>query len=151
MILDVIGNWRECVGVDSRLWPGFLFISEQFQPSMKDGRYEFAGGTGYANVESYRTGPAAERKFEAHRKHIDIQYILAGEEMIQWAPITDLGVVTPYSEEKDAGFWESRSPVTQLVLTAGRFAVFFPSDAHKPGCHLSGPAAVRKIVAKIRL
>lgn len=151
MIIDTIDNWREYAQGDPRLRPGFVFITETFEPSMKDGRYDLPDGAGYANVESYQTRPAAEGKFEAHRKYADIQYLLTGAEVIEWSPLSGLEVVDPYGEQRDAGFYRASGDVTCLVLTPRRFAVFFPPDAHKPGCAIAEPVDVRKIIAKIRL
>jgi len=151
MIIDAIENWRQYALNDPQLRPGFEFITATFNDTMEDGRYDLPGDAGYVNVESYDTSPADERKFEAHRKHIDIQYVLAGEEIIQWAPVPELAVVEAYSEDRDAGFYRNTGSATGLFLPPRRFAVFYPSDAHKPGCSIAGPVRVRKIIAKIRL
>ena len=37
-----------------------------------------------------------------------------------------------------------------LTMTPGSFAVFFPSDVHRPGCLLDQSATVRKVVIKVR-
>ncbi|MEW6357874.1 MAG: YhcH/YjgK/YiaL family protein [Planctomycetota bacterium] len=151
MIIDELGNWRNYVCLHPGLEEGFTFLVKTFNKSMQDGRYELAGGRGYANVESYRTFRAEGRRFEAHRKYADIQTVVSGEEIIEWAPVPALDVVEVYSEDRDAAFYQGAGGITRLHLTAGRFAIFFPSDAHKPGCSVDGPRDVRKIVVKIKL
>ena len=47
-----------------------------------DGKYEIAGDEIFASVMTYTTAPENEKKFELHRKYIDIQYIISGEEII---------------------------------------------------------------------
>jgi len=150
MIIDQIENWRDYVCLHPGLEAGFRFIAETFGEPMEDGRYELSGG-GYANVESYRSAPAEERKFEAHRKYVDIQVVVSGEEIIEWSPLSALDVEEDYQEERDAGFYRGVAGVTPVRLGPGRFAVFFPGDGHKPGCCVGEPVDVRKIVAKIRL
>ncbi|NOZ20217.1 MAG: DUF386 domain-containing protein [Planctomycetes bacterium] len=151
MIIDLIENWRDCVCLLPGLEAGFRFIAETFSASMGDGRYELPDGQGYVNLESYRTLPAAERRFEAHRKYADIQVVASGEEMIEWLPVSMLDVEEAHSEDRDAGFYRGAGDATRLHLVPGCFVVFFPGDGHKPGCCVAGPMDVRKIVAKVRL
>lgn len=43
-------------------------------------------------------------------------------------------MMTPYSDENDVIFYHSAECISPLILTPGMFAVFYPSDAHRPGC-----------------
>jgi YhcH/YjgK/YiaL family protein len=99
---------------------------------------------------SYSTEPAHERMLETHRRFTDLQLILAGREMIQWAPMTGLEMAIPCDDEKDLAFWKD-APSTDLVLGPGQFAIFLPDDAHKPNCSIDPgtPVAMKKLVVKI--
>jgi YhcH/YjgK/YiaL family protein len=35
-------------------------------------------------------------------------------------------------------------------MNPGDFAIFFPSDVHRPACEVSGPETIRKVVVKVR-
>jgi YhcH/YjgK/YiaL family protein len=43
----------------------------------------------FYNVSQYETKLTGEVKFEAHRRYIDIQYMLEGQEMMGYANIED--------------------------------------------------------------
>ncbi len=150
MIADLLTASDLYLSVHPRLAAGFQFLRQQ-TADVKDGRYELDGDKLFALVQSYATTPAAERKLEHHRKYADIQFLLAGEEMIEYAPLGSLPVDTPYTEAKDYGLVRDPAAPSKLVLQPGSWAIFFPQDAHKPGCALSAPAAVRKIVVKVLL
>lgn len=55
-----------------------------------------------------------------------------------------------YDEHDDFCLLKTPEPVSSIALHAGELAIFAPEDAHKPGCTLSEPAHVRKIVVKVR-
>ncbi len=98
--------------------------------------------------QSYTTKPDEEKKLEVHRKFIDIQFLAKGEEKIGFGHVSDFAIKVPYDETKDAEFLEG-NPQESLILHANEFAVFFPEDAHKPGCIAGTPCDVQKIVVKI--
>lgn len=151
MILDKIENWDKYFDSGSKIYNGIKFIVEQFNESIQDGRYEIKGSDIYAMVQSYMTDAAENKKLESHRRYIDIQYIVSGKEVLGWLPTEGLKVMTPYSEENDVVFYHNFDCMSQLVLTPGMFAVFYPSDAHRPGCFLDKPEPVRKIVIKVKI
>jgi len=88
-------------------------------------------------------------RWEAHRRYIDIQYLVSGIERIGYTPVANLALTTPYDEDKDVAFYQGHGDI--LTLEPGMFAVFFPHDAHMPMlCEAGGsPKQVRKIVVKI--
>ena len=84
-------------------------------------------------------------RLEFHRRYIDIQVAIAGSEAIGWRPLGDChSIVEPYLSERDIGFCGDR-PETWLA-PPGRFAAFFPDDAHAP---LAGQGPLRKAVVKV--
>lgn len=106
----------------------------------------------FVMVQGYTTEPRESCRFEAHRRYIDIQLMLAGEEIIEIAPLDTLEVDTPFEPDRDVGFFKTpAAPCTQLVLRPGDFAIFFPEDAHMPKVRVSAPCPLRKAVVKIDL
>jgi biofilm protein TabA len=91
--------------------------------------------------------------FEGHRRYIDLQYVVRGEEALGWAPTERATVVRPYNEERD--MWLGTVPVadiTMVRLSAGQLAVLYPSDAHAPGRSATGASTpVKKIVVKVAI
>ena len=150
MIVDIIGNRGLYRSLQRGLQLGFDYL-EAFDPSIADGRYEVDGDRVFALVQSYDTAPATEKKFETHRRHIDIQYIVSGRERILHLPFAGMVVKTPYDDERDVIFYEDPPASSSILLGPGDFAVFHPADAHKGGCMAGGREAVRKVVIKVRV
>ena len=44
--------------------------------------------------------------YEAHRKHIDVHYIMEGIEKIATADVKNLQEKVPFDKDKDIGFYE---------------------------------------------
>ena len=122
-----------------------------WNPALPDGRHPIDGDRVFALVSSYATGPSTEKRFEAHRRHADVQWIASGAERILYTTAAGLIVAEPYSDESDILFFEDPKVSTSLLLNAGDAAVFLPRDAHKPGCMAGARHDVRKVVVKIRL
>lgn len=151
MIMDKIENWNLYLLKKSNLYLGAEFILKQVNGGIKDGRYEIKGNDIYAMVQSYMTDAAENKKLESHRCYIDMQYIVSGTEVMGWLHTNGLKIMTPYSEENDVIFYHNSKYMSQLVLTEGMFAVFYPDDAHRPGCFLDKPEPARKIVVKVKI
>ena len=106
------------------------------------GKTELDHGAFYS-VSDTKLSKKEERRFEYHRKFIDIQYIVDGVEEMEYADINALPEGS-FNEGSDIGFTNGEG--TALILKSGDFAVFFPEDAHKP---CIGEGVVRKVVVKI--
>lgn len=148
MIVDTLSNRRLYAPLQRGLRLGFEYLAA-FDPSTPDGRYPVDGERVIALVQSYDTGPATERRFETHRRNIDIQFIVAGRERILHVPSAGMEVETPYDAETDAVFYHDPPASSSILLTAGDFAIFHPHDAHKGGCMAGGREPVRKVVVKV--
>jgi YhcH/YjgK/YiaL family protein len=148
MILDRLENAELYFSPKSPLRAGLDFLKKAVAENPSDGRHESADGI-YATVQGYSTAPSPEKLPESHRRYIDIQAVFSGEEVIHWMPVDGMSAEIPYSDEKDIIFYRNAQNGSSLVLRPGLFAVFFPKDAHKPGCRLAGPVEVRKIVVKV--
>lgn len=129
MIIDNIENWNLYFSGKSPLYPGIAFINERACENIADGRYEIKGDGIFAMVQSYHTEAYENKRIENHRKYIDIQYIIAGQEIIGWIPSKGLAVKTPYVEESDVAFYHDTYNCSLFVLKGGMFAVFYTDDA----------------------
>lgn len=154
MILDILPNCPALHGIGQRFVVSMTWLT-QFTPDMADGRYDLDGDNVFALVQSYRTVPEGEKRFESHRKYADIQFIARGEERIFYAPIKQLPeIVRPYSLESDSMLHKdpaSPTTATSLGLVPGSFAIFFPGDGHKPGCVNGTVSDIKKVVIKVRV
>lgn len=116
------------------------------------GKYEISGNDIYASVYEYATDLKENKKPEAHVKYVDIQYIISGAENIGFGVLTDaLAVKEDKLAEKDVIFYQAVPNETDLKLTEGMYAIFFPWDVHRPGCAAGAPGPVRKVVVKVKV
>jgi YhcH/YjgK/YiaL family protein len=147
MIFDSLDNFR-CY---AELHPGFLdiqlFISTTDLAGLATGNYQINDNGAYASVHEYNSRPVKDCFIECHRKYIDVQIIVRGEEKIGFSCKTSCAV-QPYDEEKD--LQKLSGKVDFITMVPGLFAIFFPQDAHEPGV-ISGSQAVpvKKIVCKV--
>ncbi len=111
---------------------------------LASGRYELEDGI-CANVSEYTTKESGI--FEAHRRYIDEQYVVSGEEIVETAPVESLKLTRTYDEEADILFGEGEG--TPHVLRAGQAIVLMPSEAHRPGLCVGWPGTVKKVVFKV--
>jgi YhcH/YjgK/YiaL family protein len=117
--------------------------STQIQPAVK------------AAIAEYTTKLQADAKPETHRRFIDIQIVLAGEELIGWYPDGSLKVSEPYDTERDVEFYTQAQVLVRdclLSMKPGYFTIFYPWDVHMPQvCVDDKPAKVKKLVYKIAI
>ncbi len=133
-------------------YPRIAAFLKSWKPdTLEPGRYDIAGDDAYALLQHYETAPEQDKKWESHRRHLDIQIVLHGREHIGWADAGGLDVVEPYRDEKDVMFYRDPARSVAVLMEPGSFCVFYPRDAHRPGCHAGEPGSVVKAVVKVRL
>lgn len=150
MIYDRFENIDLYFGKDDKLYCVLQFAAD-FDTSQPDGKYEIEGNDIYAMVMSYDTKPADELKFEAHKKYIDVQLLLAGREFLDVSLDNGLKIDTPYSEEKDVVLFDPAGNCTSVLLEDGNFVILYPHDVHQPGRQITGAESIRKMVIKVRV
>src|SRR3954454_2321826 len=137
----------------SRLHPGFemafdLLRSTPFD-EIKPGRHEVMGNDVVLIFEQIQGKGRAGAKLEAHKKYIDVQYVIpragAIAEDFGWHPTGACTKAGAYDEAKDVTFYEDQ-PKLWLTVQPGQFVVFYPSDAHAP---LACDGEIHKAVVKI--
>lgn len=118
---------------------------------MTDGRMELYDGD-YMNIETGMTKPVEECRWETHRRHLDIQYVVSGAEDVEWAPLL-LGKVEEDRPDNDVYFYAAESIAAGATIhhQEGRFSIFTPEDLHRPLLAPQDPASIRKAVVKVSL
>ena len=117
-------------------------------PQGQTNRVELAGGA-FALEQVYETKPRAEGRFEAHRAYVDLQAVVAGEEMMEVADATQLQVEQDFAPDGDVCFFQDRAGMSQWRVRTGEVAVFFPADAHMPSLAAEKSARIYKTVVKV--
>ncbi|HOI48284.1 MAG TPA: YhcH/YjgK/YiaL family protein [Prolixibacteraceae bacterium] len=115
---------------------------------VEPGRYEIDGKNLFYVVDRYETRDRAVVKPEAHRKYIDIQVVLEGEELMGLTGLEQAEVTVPYNPEKDVEFFTSDNLVYHQATPASYF-VFFPEDVHQPTVKIAESVPVKKLVVKL--
>lgn len=149
MIYDHINNISFYRGLSPDIAVGLDFL-KQVQPDTDVGVYQINPRV-KAIVSEYETKTVNECGYEVHRKNIDIQYLLLGEERIACLPIERLEETKPYSEENDAAFYAADLRAQEMIIGNGYFAIFFPQDGHMPQLCIDEPVPVKKVVVKVRI
>ncbi len=149
MVYDKIDNIETYKGLSEDIYEGLNFLKNA-TPELACGVHEINPRV-KAIVSEYETKPVNENGYEAHRKFIDIQYLLKGTEKNCCLSIEKLKETKPYKEEIDAAFYETDVLVQEMMLGDGYFAIYWPQDAHMPCLSVDGAEKVKKVVVKVEM
>ncbi|MDR2427359.1 MAG: YhcH/YjgK/YiaL family protein [Endomicrobium sp.] len=145
MIIDDLKNINFYSNFNSSIKLALRFIKDNANCFAKEGRYEINKNI-YAVIETSIPKSLKQQKLEAHRKYIDVQYIVDGYDVIGYRSLLDCyQIYKDYDETKDIEFFNDK-PDFNIVINEGHFSIFFPSDAHAPLC---GEKPVKKCIVKI--
>ncbi len=135
----------------SRWEMAFRFLKNNDLSKLETKRYDINGDNLFATVSEYVTKNEETTDFEAHRKYIDIQYVISGNEIMNIAPINTVkDVITPYDSSKDIEFI-TVGKIVKYSASQDKFFIFFPGDAHRPGLKDGVTSPVKKIVIKLKV
>jgi YhcH/YjgK/YiaL family protein len=124
----------------------FAFLRRDDLAELPAEKYQIDGERLFCMISKGPGRSRSEAKLEAHRKYIDIQYIIAGTDEMGFKPTADCKVVdTEYDADKDIMFFKDK-PESWTPVPAGSFVIFFPQDAHAP---LVSEGEIHKAVLKI--
>lgn len=148
MIFDHLKN-RENYRCHPLLARALDYLATLEPGTLPDQTQVLSEGILFCNPVSFQSKPETECKYEAHKKYIDLHYIVEGVEGIATASCQALTVTEAYDEDKDILFLSGQED-GRYYLKPGQFMVCFPDDAHKVGMMADSPAPIRKIVFKIK-
>lgn len=148
MILDRIENASLYRNLGHRVAEAIDYLAQTNLADLPTGRQELDGDRLLAIAERYQGKPTSEARWEYHEKYLDVQFVVAGDELIGYAPWDDkLPVEQAYDPARDIGFVSAKGAMARV--SAGMFAIFAPRELHAPGV-AADPAKpdVFKIVMK---
>lgn len=111
-------------------------------------RIELGAGV-FALEQAYLAKPADEGRWEAHERHIDVQVVVSGRELMGVIDVNRLALTEDLREPRDLLFFAAHDGGSTLRVGAGEVAVFFPADGHMPSLADGAPTLVRKTVVKV--
>ena len=117
-----------------------------------NGRYDILGDDVYVNVKDYTSKPETQGKWEAHKKYIDIQFMIKGTERIGVGEIDNYQTTEAYDESKDLEFLAVANDNYQFInMNENDFIILYPQDVHMPQIAMNTPSYVKKAVVKISI
>ncbi|HEV3341987.1 MAG TPA: YhcH/YjgK/YiaL family protein [Pirellulales bacterium] len=146
MVLEKLSNWPRYATLHPGFEAAFRWLADARPAELPTGKHAIDGERLYVLINRDPGRGRDGAKLEVHRRYIDIQLTLAGDEEIGWSPLADCGPPeADYSTEGDVAFYVAR-PQTWLAVPPGTFAIFYPDDAHAP---LAGRGDLVKAVMKV--
>lgn len=145
MIIDALANSEKYESLHKNFKFVFDYIKTHNLAQMECGRHELRGNEIFFNLQEYETKPS--QKLEAHKKYIDIQVVITGEEYMGYTNLDKTTIIEAYDSEKDVMFLSG--DVDKLKADNKTFLIFYPQDAHMPA--LGNNQKVKKAIFKILL
>ena len=149
MIIDEIRNLKLYKKVPAKV---IDFVSK-LNIDTPCGRYDIDKKC-YVNVETYSTKPVASAMYEAHKKYIDIQIVLDGEEKIYYKNKDKISYPQQFDDKGDIGFYNEMisDDDAYVRLDGSNFAIIYPHEGHAPQIQSGEKTArVKKAVVKLPL
>jgi len=147
MILDTLDNAAKYVGLKFGISEAFGFLDQPGLADLPDGKYEIHSDRIFAIIAHENGRAIADGNLEGHRKYLDIQYLISGDESIGWSPRKGLKALDEYDPEDDIEFFKG-TPQSVVRISPNSFAIFLSSDAHLP---LIGKGPIHKVVIKVAI
>ncbi len=156
MIVDSIQCLEKYAAIHPLFPKAFAFFKRLTEENVPDGKYVMPDceteNSVYVILGTKALPEKTQLSAESHKRYIDIQIVLAGEEIMCVPAEVIPAPLAPYDEGKDACLYEcvARSTCHDLKITAGSFAIFFAEELHIPQVAACGETnAVRKAIIKV--
>lgn len=92
--------------------------------ALKDGKYAIDGDKMYANLFHLTSKSLDQTAPELHRKYIDVQYWISGQEQCGIAPAENVGTLVQQNEEEDLYLYNGVKDERFVYAWAGCIAIF---------------------------
>ena len=155
MIVDNISNAHLYYSISPAVEKSLKYLQSTDLHELPAGKKEIEKGL-VIGISEYPVREEKDARLEAHRKNIDVQYMIRGEERIGFAFASkgrENQPSTEYDETRDIQFYDKTREF--FLLSEGMFAIFFPSDLHMPGLIPDGQSGnaekVKKAVIKVSI
>jgi YhcH/YjgK/YiaL family protein len=146
MIFDRLANAKLYLPVHKRFAAAFEFLQQKDLETLPDGEYPIEGKQLYVIVATTAGRGRTGAKLEAHRRYLDIQYVVRGQDDMGLKPTCECREVEmAYDASCDAALYRD-PPTNWITVPAGSFTIFYPDDGHAP---LGGEGTVTKAIVKV--
>lgn len=117
---------------------------ESFSP----GKY-FLNNDCFFMIQEYFANDETNTSFESHRNHVDIQWIIKGNEKFLICDTIRLLPRKEYNYVDDVMFYYDCDGATEVLVSAGNYIVLYPEHGHKVGKAID--CKIKKAVVKVRI
>ncbi|MBR2525261.1 YhcH/YjgK/YiaL family protein [bacterium] len=149
MIKNSLKYTKNYYSLSDKIKLGLEFIQNNNLKNFENGKYQILNDDVYVNIQDYNTKHENQGKWEAHRKYIDIQFMIEGSELIGVGEIQNFQVQETYDNEKDVEFLSSDFPQQFIKMNEGDFIILYPYDVHMPQISVTNSTYVKKAVVKV--
>ena len=147
MIIDKLCNSALYYGLSPEIENALKYLQNNYLKVMEPGTYNIDDYKMYISVAEYETKSIHEALWEAHRKYIDIQYVIQGSEKMGYTNIENIKATVEYDANKDILFGEGTGDF--VTVSEGEFIIFMPQDGHMPCINVGESKHIKKVVVKI--
>lgn len=149
MIIDRLNNSKFYYNLGLRFEKAFKYLEQTNLQDIECGIHHIEDHCIYVSIMEYTTKVEEECLWEAHRKYIDIQYIISGKEKMGYVNVDKIKTTIEYNNETDIMFGETKGEF--LIVEQGSFIIFTPYDGHMPSVMVNEGETIKKAVIKILL
>ena len=150
MIIDTLTNASKYQSLNSGIAKAFDWLQQTDLNELEPGKYLIDEENIFAIVQEYQTLDSDNEQMEAHKKYIDVQYMIKGKEMVGLSLLNNQTISKEYNDETDF-MLVADAPSFFAPLTEGNFMIFYPTDLHMPCIKIEETATVKKVVIKVRV
>lgn len=160
-VFGTLATVREQLSASPRFAIALAYVEELLRPGSpvharlasvavgSSQRIELTQGV-FVMEQAYLTKPRSEGFFESHRKHVDVQVVVSGEEIMEVVDAGRIEARQAFDPERDLILYRDTEAASSWRMHPGEIGVFFPADVHMPGLRRGADAvAIRKAVVKV--
>lgn len=146
MIFDHLDQSGRYANLHPLFAKAFEFLRKTDLAALPPGRIALDGDRLYVSID-HKPGRGRDgARLESHRKYIDIQVTISGDEEIGWKRTGQCAEITePFKPDNDIQFYAD-APVAWVAVPRNHFVIYWPEDAHAP---LAGAGELRKAIVKV--
>ena len=148
MIIGKLKDLKKYLGLSKEIDEAINYALKTDLLVLASGRYELNDYL-VVNRQQYigKTDPFAE----SHKKYLDLQIVLKGQEKMGYADISSpsVTIMEEYDEDIDLAKWYVNDEC-EYLMSESSFALIFPEDIHRPGMKIDDEM-IEKVVIKIKI
>ena len=147
MILDSLNNYKNYLNINPLFKDGFDFLINTNLKELTLGDHILKDENLIAKVAKEQGKTKDQAKLEAHKKYIDIQFVISGTDNIGWSPLSEAKEKeSDFNFEKDFVLFKD-TPQQWITVPENHFVIFFPNDAHAP---MVSEGILHKVILKVK-